>query len=73
MQASTSALATETNFGQKIKLKPLSSRQEQRLVDYVDEELIRISGEFKKRYANNAVYSQTFFQNLLSLCSEKPF
>ena len=35
----------------KSRLKPLSPRQEQRLADYLEEEMIRVSGDYKKRYA----------------------
>jgi hypothetical protein len=48
--SSTSTEPRKTN-GKVAISKPLNSRQEQRLVDYVEEEMIRISGEFKKRYA----------------------
>jgi hypothetical protein len=56
MQASTSSNPSPeiqrkdfTESKLRLKLKPLSPRQERRLVDYVEEEMIRISGEYKKR------------------------
>lgn len=43
------ALCTQTTMADISKLHALSSKQEQKLVDYLDEQFLMITGAYRKR------------------------